>query len=372
MMRKLLTFLAWRSWGLVRYNSVWQNVAALFYVGLARQWFGLDYIRDVALFLIFSLTGTAYGYLVNDLADVELDRRAGKHNVFHGMSRSRASLVVAAVFTVMVTCGLPFVRRPYFLPLWVAWALAATFYSLPPVRLKERGSLGLAATIVAQQPIPAAMAFAALGYLRTWGALAFIAYITLRGICSDVGHQMRDRALDEAAGATTFAVRHGHRVIARIYGLSLELETLLLGAILAVLMLDVSPVRLMDWSVALAWPLLIVYLALLPFTLGRAWARLERGEWVDPYDESPAGPPRDLLHLIHHPFPTVLLPLYLAVWLTVYYWPNTVFVVGLGLLYGLHDPNRWAGTWPVRLALGYWRRCVAWVLESDFAPRKDV
>ncbi|MBU0704192.1 MAG: hypothetical protein KKC18_10050, partial [Chloroflexi bacterium] len=127
-------------------------------------------------------------------------------------------------------------------------------------------------------------------------------------------------------------------------------------AVLVVLMWDVPPLRLGGWEVAPAWPLLVVYLALLPLTLGRAWVRLARGEWVDPYDESPAGPPRDLLHLIHHPFPTVILPLYLAVWLTVYYWPNAVFIVGLALLYGLYDPNRWAGTWPVRTLRAWLRR----------------
>ena len=351
-MKKLSTFLTWRHWGLIRYNSTWQNVAALFYVGLARQWFGLDFIRDLALFLLFSLTGTAYGYLVNDLADVELDRRAGKSNAFHGTSRTQKGLVMAAVSGMMVVCGLPFVRQPDFVPLWIAWVLAATFYSLPPLRLKERGALGLAATIAAQQPLPAALAFAALGHLRTWGALAFIAYITLRGISSDVGHQMRDRARDETAGANTFAVRRGHAAIARLYGLGLELESLLLGAILVVLMVDLPLIHLGRWSIALAWPLLIVYLGLLPLTIGRAWRRLERGEWVDPYDESPQGPPRDLLHLIHHPFPTVLLPLYLALWLTLYYWPNAVFGIGLALLYGLYDPARWAGTWPVRVLRG--------------------
>lgn len=350
--------LCWRSWGLIRYNSIWQNVAALFYVGLARQWFGLDYVRDVALFLMFSLTGTAYGYLVNDLADVELDRRAGKRNVFYGMGRAKAALVVAAVFGVMVICGLPFIRRPDFLPLWFAWALAATFYSLPPVRLKERGALGLAATIAAQQPLPAALAFAALGHLRTWGALAFIVYITLRGVSSDVAHQMRDRERDEAAGATTFAVRRGHGAIARIYGVTLELEALLLGAVLIVLMGDLPVVDIGAWSISPMLPLVLAYVLLLPFTLGRAWVRLERGERVDPYDESPAGPPRDLLHLIHHPFPTVLLPLYLALWLTICYWPNAVFVVGLVLLHRLYDPRRWVGAWPVRMLLGWLGRSV--------------
>lgn len=354
-MGKLLRFLGWRSWGLIRYNAIWQNVAALFYVGLARPWFGLDYVRDVALFLLFSLTGTAYGYLVNDLADVELDRRAGKSNVFESMTQALAVLVVVTVLAVMIVCGLPFVHRPGFLSLWIAWTLAATFYSLPPVRLKEQGVLGLIATIAAQHAIPAVMAFAALGALRTWGALVFIGYVSLRGVCSDVGHQMRDRERDAGAGAATFAVRCGERVIARLYGISLELETLLLGGVLLVLLLDLPTAVVSRWQVSPVWPLVIAYALLLPFVLGRAWARLERGERVDPYDESPAGPSRDLLHLIHHPFPTVLLPLYLAAWLTVYFWPSVVFLLGLVLLYKLYDPTRWRATWLVRTVLERFR-----------------
>ncbi len=356
MREKVWSLLSWRHWGLIRYNSIWQNVALLFYVGLARQTFTAAYLRDVLLFLLFSLTGTAYGYLVNDLADVELDRRACKPNVFHGMSRARATLIVALTFGLVVLCGLSFARRPGFAPLFVVWALAATFYSLPPIRLKERGGVGLAVTILAQQPLPALLALAALGYLDTWGAWVFVAYVTLRGISSDVGHQMRDRARDLAAGATTFAVRRGHAAIARLYGLSLELETILLGAVLVVLMVDLPPVTLGGRSVALAWPLLILYLTLLPFTIGRAWVRLNRGEWVDPYDESPEGPPRDLRHLIHHPFPTVLLPLYLAAWLMIFYWPNVVFVVGLVLMHQLYRPARWAGAWPIRVVLTQWQR----------------
>jgi 4-hydroxybenzoate polyprenyltransferase len=354
---KIWSILAWRSGGMIRYNSVWQNAALLFYIGLARQAFTAIYLRDVLLFLVFSLGGTAYGYLVNDLADVELDRRASKPNVFHTLSRARAGLVVALAFGLVVLCGLPFAQQPGFIPLFLIWALAATFYSLPPIRLKERGGIGLATTILAQQPLPALLALAALGHLTAWGAWVFVAYIALRGISSDVGHQMRDRARDAAAGATTFAVRWGEAAIARLYGMSLELETFLLGGVLIVLLLDPPPVNLGGWLIAPAWPLLLVYLALLPFTLGRAWTRLARGEWVDPYDESPSGPPRDRLHLIHHLFPSVILPLYLATWLTILYWPNTILIVGLVLIYRLYDPARWAGSWPIRPLL-------AWLWQS--------
>jgi hypothetical protein len=98
---------------------------------------------------------------------------------------------------------------------------------------------------------------------------------------------------------------------------------------------------------------MLVYLVLLAGTIGRALTRLERGEWVDPYDESPEGPPRDLLHLMHHPFPTVLLPLYLAFLLTVAYWPNVVFILGLILMHRLYYPRRWLESWPVQMLRTY-------------------
>jgi hypothetical protein len=170
----------------------------------------------------------------------------------------------------------------------------------------------------------------------------------MRGISSDVGHQMRDRARDESAGAQTFAVRTGHATIARLYGVSLELEKLLLGAVMVVLLRDLPTLLVGSWQIAPAWPLALIYLALLPLTLGRAWIGLSHGKWIDPYDESPEGPPRDLLHLIHQPLPVVIMPLYLALWLTLAYWLNGVFVLGLAVLYQLFDPARWASSWPVR------------------------
>jgi hypothetical protein len=136
----------------------------------------------------------------------------------------------------------------------------------------------------------------------------------------------------------------------------LELEFFLLGGVLAALIIEVPPLDLGRWAITPVWPLLIVYLALLPFTVGRAWMRLSRGEHIDPYDESPEGPPRDLLHLAHQPLPTVILPLYLAGWLAALHWPNLIFVIWLVMRYGLYRLDRWTGAWPLRLICTCWRR----------------
>lgn len=340
-----LQYLSWRGWGLIRYNSIWQNVSLLFYIGIVERRFDLKYIRDVMLFLALSLAGTAYGYLVNDLADVELDRRAGKSNVFQRSGRVQIVAVIGTSVALLVILGWPFVQYPGFVPLWITWFLATTFYSMPPVRLKERGLLGLVTTMVAQQPLPAAMAVAALGGGWSWGTQLFILYITLRGICSDVGHQMRDRARDQLAGARTFAVAKGHGFIARFYAVTLELEAVALGAVLIVLAVDLPTVVFQGWRISPMWPILALYIVLFAGTAGRAWRRLSRGLWIDPYDESPEGPPRDLLHFLHMTFPTVLLPLFLALWLTLRYWPNVIFLLGLVFMYRLYDPRRWRKAW---------------------------
>jgi 4-hydroxybenzoate polyprenyltransferase len=351
-MKRLSTLFSWRNWGILRYNSIWQNIAGLFYVALAGQLFSLTFIGRVGLFISFSTLMTGYGYLINDLADVELDRRHGKPNVFHNMGRGKASLVALAVLAVGSLFGLPFLARPWFAPLWLSWVLAATFYSLPPLRLKERGTVGLVATVVAQQTLPTALLFAAFGQPLSWGAAVFVLFATARGLSSDVGHQMRDRAHDAGTGTGTFAVRHGQRAVQSIYAASLEIERLALGGVMALLLLKLPTMTLplVRWEVAPAWPLILLYLPLFALTAGRSWRALRRGELAseDPYDEARQAHVRDALHVIHHPLPSVLAPIYLAFWMTLLYWPNVIFVLILGLLYSLYSPRRWAAAWPIR------------------------
>lgn len=351
-MKKLIALFSQRNWGILRYNSIWQNIAGLFYVALSERLFNLAFIGQVGLFVLFSTIMTGHGYLVNDLADIELDRRHGKPNAFQSTRRGKAALMVLAVLAVGSLFGLPFLSRPWFAPLWLSWALAATFYSLPPLRLKERGALGLAATVAAQQTLPTALLFAAFGQPVSWGALVFVGFATARGLSSDVGHQMRDWAHDAATGTGTFAVRHGYRIVQAVYAASLEIERLALGAVMALLLLKLPPATLplVGWRVAPAWPLVLLYLPLYALTIGHSWRALRQGHLAtsDPYDEARQARVRDALHVIHHPLPSVLTPLYLAGWMTLLYWPNAIFVLILGLLYGLYSPRRWATTWPIR------------------------
>ncbi len=358
-MKKIWSLLSWRSWGIIRYNSIWQNIAALFYIALTEQLFNLTFIGRVGLFFLFSTIMTGYGYLVNDLADIELDRQHGKSNVFQKIGRGRATLIVLAVLIIGSLFGWPFINRPGFVLVWLLWIVAATFYSLPPLRLKEQGLAGLIATIAAQQTLPTALLFAAFGELASWGALIFVLFSTVRGISSDVSHQMRDWSHDAGTGTTTFAVQYGYNTAQTVYAISLEAERLILGGVMALLLLDLPPATLplWGWNVALAWPLVLLYAPLYLLTVGRSWRALRQDRLAieDPYSEARQARVRDALHVIHHPLPSVLTPLYLAGWLTLFYWPNVIFLLILGLLYGLYSPERWLRTWPLSPLLAWLR-----------------
>jgi 4-hydroxybenzoate polyprenyltransferase len=349
-MNKLLKLFSWRNLGILRYNAIWQNLAALFYLGFTENLFSAGFLGRVGMFLLFSTLMTGYGYLVNDLADMELDRLHGKSNAFQGMPRWQAAIVVIGALLMGSLFAIPFWSRPQFWAVWLIWVLAASSYSLPPLRLKERGGWGLMTTIAAQQTLPTALLIASFGNLFSLGALCFVVYATVRGASSDVSHQMRDWANDAQTQTPTFAVRHGLPATQKLYAASLEAERLAIGLVLITLLLRLPTFTLpiISWQVNLTWPLLVIYLPLLALTVGKSWGALKDSSLAqnDPYDEARQArgrdaKGRDALHLIHHTFPSVLLPAYLALLSVLAYKPNIIFLVLLGLLYSPYLPKRW-------------------------------
>jgi hypothetical protein len=147
--------------------------------------------------------------------------------------------------------------------------------------------------------------------------------------------------------------------VRQVYAFSLEAERLGLGAVVLLLLLHLPQVELLllNWPVSLAWPVALIYLPLFLITAGssvRAFRR-DRLDEEDPYNESRQAHKTDPVHVMHHTFPTVVIPVYLAFWMTYYYWPNLVFIGVLFLLYGLFSPSRWTAAWPLRPLLAYWR-----------------
>ena len=156
-----------------------------------------------------------YGYALNDLFDVDEDRRAGRANAAAaaGTGRTWAIVLVSALCAEAFAAAAAGVAG--------AWATLGAIalpaaYSVPPLRVKERRWLGVAADALAAHVWPAMLAVLAAEHrsvhpagvalvtsLAVWSAAA-----GLRGILT---HQVRTADRDSAAGLRTVAHDMGAR-----------------------------------------------------------------------------------------------------------------------------------------------------------------
>src|SRR5687767_6128697 len=94
--------------------------------------------------LVFSFSGVAaFGHAINDAFDIEQDRQAGKQNAMAALSWSGRSVVILAF---LCAAFLPAIVAEYSataILLLILNCLCPTIYSVPGVRLKERGIWGI-------------------------------------------------------------------------------------------------------------------------------------------------------------------------------------------------------------------------------------
>jgi 4-hydroxybenzoate polyprenyltransferase len=197
----------------------------------------------------------AFGFGLNEIADRSPDARAGRVNRAAGLPRP--SWVIFLALNASAALGLSF--------LWAHDAVTAAFvlvglalavgYSVPPMRLKERGALGLLAAAAAQWTIPilAASGAEAGGWQdpAAW-SMALLGFAL--GIRWIIVHQLEDAPADRRAGVRTFVSMGG------------DVRTLLMGVLAAEL-------TLLGLSLGLMWPdsipaviALAVWLATIPLT----------------------------------------------------------------------------------------------------------
>jgi hypothetical protein len=168
-----------------------------------------------ALFLLTSLGTGAFGHLVNDWSDLEADRRAGAPSRLSRLSpAARAGVTLAALALALA----PWLRLP---PEPTARALfAAEFalfaaYSLPPLRLKERGAAGVVADALYGHALPmgvAATLFAVAGGRASIERGALVALVTWKlaqGLCGAIASQLADRRADRRSGTRSFVLGFG-------------------------------------------------------------------------------------------------------------------------------------------------------------------
>ncbi|HOG47403.1 MAG TPA: UbiA family prenyltransferase, partial [Anaerolineae bacterium] len=150
----------------------------------------------------------AFGYLINDLADTAVDRMAGKRRAMDGIARWLAWLICGIVAAVAALALRPSWGRPLVLILLALSLGLAAAYSLPPLRLKERGWLGLLTAAAAQRTVPGLTVAAFLGHLD-WGIAWMGAIFLLMGLRYILLHQIMDAEHDRCARVRTYALAVG-------------------------------------------------------------------------------------------------------------------------------------------------------------------
>ena len=178
-----------------------------------------------------------YGYALNELFDVDEDARMGRANTAAALGPSRMwaiigmSALLAGIFATAVA-GVPGALLTL---LELCLPLA---YSVPPLRIKERRWLGVAADGLAAHVYPAVLALLAVTHLvlRPVTAVLAVSVVVwsaaagLRGILS---HQLHTAEQDRTAGLTTVVHDLGNRRLERaVVAVVLPLEAIAFGVTL--------------------------------------------------------------------------------------------------------------------------------------------
>jgi 1,4-dihydroxy-2-naphthoate octaprenyltransferase len=148
----------------------------------------------------------------NDFCDIDQDRKAGKQNIARG-DHSAIRWLKLSGYTAIIPVALWFSAAPF--PLYLLMGvqhLLYLLYSIPPIRLKEKGWSGLVCDAAYGHAVPAAVGFA-FGYTAgaksspesLWMHIAFAVLSQFAlGIINILYHQIEDHPKDKKAGVLTW------------------------------------------------------------------------------------------------------------------------------------------------------------------------
>ena len=287
---------------LLRINSWWNTIVPqvlgwIYFSMLSKLFFAAQHpasppviltskidIARYALFFIALVSIAAFGYLLNDLCDVEADALAGKSNNLTDFALIWRIVIVAVPFFIGMAAwyelnwypGLYLPRRHLANFLFGCQILALVLYSVKPLRLKERAEWGIVADAFYGHLNPILITLYVFGFsgiLRHWGhsvmtLLVLIGFI--KGVRNILLHQIDDRKKDQSAGLNTAVTKYGPwRVINFINLYLFPAEVILLVILTLFICMHIPPCLICILGFAL-----ISYLKFSGWKLGYADRRL--------------------------------------------------------------------------------------------------
>jgi 1,4-dihydroxy-2-naphthoate octaprenyltransferase len=231
-------------------------LSCMYYAALSRAKLDPSVMIVMGGLLLLLCMLACFGHMANSFSDREIDKAAGKECPLT-LIPTRTAKRWVATFGILGLLGCVILyhgRWDVLILLCAAFALAM-FYSLPPLRLKERGILGLFTAAVAQRTLPAVIIFQVMR-AWDWTALGVCILGTLIGLRAILWHQLLDKETDSVLGVRTFVVSRGaalSRGLLRNVIFPLEMAALFM--VVAAMsrrfpLFTIAPLALMAWMAA--------------------------------------------------------------------------------------------------------------------------
>ena len=262
-------------------------------------------VRSLALIVFVGLCAGSYGHIVNDAFDIEADRKSGKPNRMAGFAPWQRFAFCALALGLGFAPAIFFPYSGMSLALLAVEYLLPSVYSIPPLRLKERGALGVLCDSMGAHAVPCLYAISVMANeaAKPAGRFAWLApalaatgfvWALCLGVKGIIIHEFQDRAGDLQAGVSTLAT-----------GLDFQAVRLLVNRVYAVELCGFLGVALALFPVA---PLLPVVAAAYAATV---WVKVARHWDFFVYGRSPNATIQ--WWQFSHPFYEFYFPLFLAV-----------------------------------------------------------
>lgn len=152
----------------------------------------------------------SYGYVINSYADRESDARVGKHPeaLYFSKRQIQAILAVFAIPSIAIPLSFHDIR------IWILCIttfLLVTFYSLKPLRFKERGAFGIITAALTQRTLPFLLFVFLIPNHDPIIAYFLLLWLSLIGIAIIMTHQFSDFDKDRKSDVNTWAVERGKK-----------------------------------------------------------------------------------------------------------------------------------------------------------------
>ncbi|MCH5161958.1 MAG: UbiA family prenyltransferase [Clostridiales bacterium] len=164
-------------------------------------------LMQLGIYFVFLFALSAVCYILNDLFDIEVDKKAGKKKVIAKIPKWAVWLTVIIIAAGGNVPIFLYVQNKILCAVivFVNYAFGVS-YSLPGLRFKERGIPGLIECSLAQRCVPLSVFF----LFRTFGALDWVLWSGwfvlsfMNGLRYILIHQYIDRRSDKMSGVHTF------------------------------------------------------------------------------------------------------------------------------------------------------------------------